>query len=190
MGQISGLVAIDADSMEAARELYRKLPRTAMITKTANGAHFLYRLTKGQIVPPRVKTQILGVPVDIRGEGSYVVAAPSIHPSGKRYQRVGRWELVSVPCFQMDWLTPCSSASTPRVKNVVRYIATIEAISGQGGHAATFRATCKLRDAGLTPEQALAELIEWNQTGNAQPPWSVRELLHKVESVFKRSPQC
>ena len=35
-----------------------------------------------------------------------------------------------------------------------------------------------------TPEQALAALIQWNET-NAFPKWNVRELLHKVEDAFK-----
>lgn len=71
-----------------------------------------------------------------------------------------------------------------RIRRPRSYIRTIHAISGQHGHNQTFRAACKLRDAGLTPEEALCELVIWNRT-NATPPWSVQELLHKVQSAYQ-----
>lgn len=56
------------------------------------------------------------------------------------------------------------------------------AIEGQGGHDTTFRAACALvLGFALTPSEALPLLEEWNQT--CLPPWSDRELLHKVESA-------
>lgn len=63
------------------------------------------------------------------------------------------------------------------------YIQRIEAVAGHGGHNATFRAACKLRDAGLSAEEALAVLEHWNAT-NAKPPWSTAELRHKILSVY------
>jgi hypothetical protein len=52
------------------------------------------------------------------------------------------------------------------------------------GHNTTFRAACKLRDAGLEYEDALALLIEWNET-NAHTPWSAKELSHKIDSAYQ-----
>lgn len=71
------------------------------------------------------------------------------------------------------------------MKHGPAYIAHIRAISGQGGHNATFRAACKLRDSGLGEAEALAALVEWNET-NAQPKWTVKELLHKVDDADNR----
>ncbi|MCH8839831.1 MAG: bifunctional DNA primase/polymerase [Planctomycetes bacterium] len=59
------------------------------------------------------------------------------------------------------------------------------AISGQGGHNATFHAACVLVIGfGLDREQSFALLCEWNQT--CQPPWTDRELEHKVDDALKQ----
>jgi len=73
--------------------------------------------------------------------------------------------------------------STVQVRKAVAYISRIEAVAGEGGHNATFRAACKLRDAGLSPEEAFSVLSDWNET-NASPPWSAKELEHKIRSAF------
>lgn len=58
------------------------------------------------------------------------------------------------------------------------------AISGQGGHAATFRAACVLCVGfDLGELDALALLREFNQ--RCQPPWTERELGHKVADALK-----
>lgn len=59
------------------------------------------------------------------------------------------------------------------------------AVSGQDGHGVTFHAACILvLGFGLTEGRALTLLREWNQT--CQPPWSERELLHKVQDAAKQ----
>ena len=188
-GRISRIAVLDADSARMAEQLLEKLPKTPMMTKTAKGLHLFYRLEKGQHVPPRVRVnQML---LDVRGEASYVVAAPSVHPeTAHRYERLGSWDLQQVPFFDASWVTAeepplCSSARN--VKNPTAYILRIRAVSGRGGSNATFRAACVLRDAGLSEAETLAAMIEWNQT-NAEPPWTVKELLHKVQDVFLKPP--
>lgn len=57
------------------------------------------------------------------------------------------------------------------------------AISGQGGHNATFHVAAVLGHRfALNDADALALLREWNAVA-CQPPWSERELQHKVASV-------
>lgn len=86
-----------------------------------------------------------------------------------------------VPYFDLAWLdAPIKQESRAPISIVSKYLSKINAVSGQGGHNQTYRAVSKLRDAGLTPEQALVELIEWNNAGHAKPAWSTRELLHKI----------
>lgn len=56
------------------------------------------------------------------------------------------------------------------------------AISGAGGHDATFRAACCLVRFGLTDGDAMILLRQWNGT-HCQPPWTERELIHKLKDA-------
>jgi hypothetical protein len=58
-----------------------------------------------------------------------------------------------------------------------------EAVSGQGGHDATYRAACALViDFDLSPEEAYPLLAAWNET-HCKPQWSERDLRHKLEDA-------
>ncbi|QDU39692.1 hypothetical protein Mal4_40380 [Maioricimonas rarisocia] len=61
------------------------------------------------------------------------------------------------------------------------------AISGQGGHAATYAAaTVLVHGFELDPEQALGILLD-HYNPRCDPPWSGKELRHKVEDAAKKS---
>ena len=66
------------------------------------------------------------------------------------------------------------------VDRAAAYLAKIPpAVSGESGHDVTFHAACVLvRDFDLSIEDALPILAEWND--RCSPPWSDRELLHKL----------
>jgi len=68
-----------------------------------------------------------------------------------------------------------------------RYLARMEpAIAGSGGHDRTFAAAAVLLHGfALDREAALALLREWNGT-HCRPPWSERELVHKIDSALAR----
>ena len=92
-GRISGnLVVIDFDKEELFQEFIKKLqgkPSLAValddtwIVKTGKGYHIYIKLGDPKLVPrtkPRLREGL-----DIKAEGGYVVAPPSIHPNGKQY---------------------------------------------------------------------------------------------------------
>lgn len=56
------------------------------------------------------------------------------------------------------------------------------AISGTGGHDATFRAACCLVRFGLSDAEAAVLLTEWNRT-HCNPPWTEKELAHKLSDA-------
>lgn len=68
-----------------------------------------------------------------------------------------------------------------------KYVAKLPpAVSGQGGHDVTFKAACVLAlGFGLPEPEAMQVLGEWNQT--CQPPWSDKDLVHKVRDAAKQS---
>ncbi len=60
------------------------------------------------------------------------------------------------------------------------------AVSGQGGHGATFHAACVLcLGFELSTDDALGLLLEWNS--GCQPPWSEKDLRHKVEDAARQT---
>ncbi|ACZ38911.1 bifunctional DNA primase/polymerase [Sphaerobacter thermophilus] len=81
------LVVLDVDrrhggdaTLAAVEREYEPLP-PAPAVRTGDGLH-LYYAAGGRPVP----TRVLGPGLELRGDGAYVVAPPSIHPSGTRYQ--------------------------------------------------------------------------------------------------------
>ena len=58
------------------------------------------------------------------------------------------------------------------------------ATAGNGGHAATFAAACRLVEFGLDEAGAWQVLCEWNET-HCQPPWGLSDLRHKLDNAFR-----
>src|SRR5260221_10307328 len=69
---------------------------------------------------------------------------------------------------------------------VTRYLDTCDhAISEERGHNTTFRVLCKVINGfNLSPEQSWEAAVYYNDT-KCDPPWSEKELKHKVDDAFK-----
>jgi hypothetical protein len=188
-GKVSGLVVVDCDSQKDTEYWLHNFPRSPLMVQTGGGGlHIYYKMADGEEIHNRVKLE--GRKIDIRGEGGYVAAPPSKHTSGQSYTWEKQDLSTPLPSFEKAWLADSgpilsfpARSETRVIRNAVAYIRRIHAVSGEGGHNATFRAACKLRDAGLSQGEALAVLADWNET-NASPPWSARELFHKVHSAY------
>jgi KaiC/GvpD/RAD55 family RecA-like ATPase len=72
------------------------------------------------------------------------------------------------------------------VERARKYLAKCPpSVSGQSGHNAAFHVACiLLHGFQLERDQAIGLMREWNQT--CQPPWSDRELEHKIDSATKQ----
>jgi putative DNA primase/helicase len=69
-----------------------------------SGRHCIFQYP--ETVEIRNSVGLVGEGLDIRGEGGYIVAAPSLHPSGKRY----RWLNDTLPALPPAWLIEKSTA--------------------------------------------------------------------------------
>ena len=129
---------------------------------------------------------------DIRGDGGYVLIPNSsvkangkdIHVTGQYQWRGDLNDLKSIPVFNPEWGQGDPSGTGQSVKNGREYIKHIKAVAGNGGHNETYRAVCKLQESGLSSTEAFAALVDWNET-NTDPAWTVKELQHKIESVYE-----
>jgi putative DNA primase/helicase len=200
-GAVSGLVAVDCDSVAAVAWADTHLPPTPMRTQTARGEHRYYRHPGDGPVrnAARVQTGDPAVTIDIRGDGGFVVAPCSVHASGVEYQRLGEWPPVSdLPVFQRSWIetrvqppapAPAPPAGVPVhggadvLTRARAYLAaTPPAIEGQGGDPHTYQVACRLvRGFDLSDAEALDLLRAWN--AGCVPPWSDLELDAKLTSA-------
>jgi hypothetical protein len=87
-GEISNLVVVDIDpmhggdhSIERLQQRFGPLPPTVE-SKTGGGGRHLYFAHPGNFCRNRAG---LAQGIDLRGDGGYVVAPPSVHPNGQRY---------------------------------------------------------------------------------------------------------
>jgi putative DNA primase/helicase len=111
-GRPSGVYVIDIDSYEALQRFIKAWgsawaeapPPALACVRTGRGIHIYLMLEQGHEIP--CSTGPKGSPlegIDVRGEGGYVLAPPSVHSSGRIY----RWDFSLIdgsahpPLFQM-----------------------------------------------------------------------------------------
>lgn len=110
-GKASGIFVVDIDvgegkaGPESLAELERKngtLPPTLRARTGSGGEHLFYRLPAGAAI--RNTAGRLGAGIDTRGSGGYVVAAPSVHPSGALYAWTTAAPVADPPAWLVDML--------------------------------------------------------------------------------------
>jgi len=81
---------------------------------------------------------------------------------------------------------PAKDGRIDVVERARRYMEQVDpSVSGQRGHDVAFRGACALvLGFGLSTEEALPLFAEWNQ--KCLPPWSEKELQHKLDSANKQ----
>lgn len=97
-GEISKVSVLDIDSQDALKLAKSKgLPKTKLIkTGKPNGWHCYYQYEPG-LRNWQARTDLPGI--DIRSDGGYVVAPPSIHPNGRQYKCLKDIALGSIPSW-------------------------------------------------------------------------------------------
>ncbi len=115
-GDTSGLLVLDVDGPEgeSALEWYGELPSTLEV-RTGKGRHLYFARGADAI---RNSASKLGAKLDVRGDGGYVVAPPSIHPNGGVYKWAsgrgpGKLELAPFPAALRDRLAGVVGAIGP-----------------------------------------------------------------------------
>ncbi len=204
-----GLTDVDLDCAAAIELAPQYLPPTLATTGRASApnSHWWYTcpgaVTKKYQFPGTKK-----MIVEIRSTGCQTVVGPSIHPSSEAYEWLtgepAKVEydvlskaveaLAAAVIAQSDERAPSPAQPAPRraavasddslLRRAAAYLdAMPPAISGQGGHDATYAAaTVLVHGFGLSPDDALRLLIE-RFNPRCQPPWTERELRHKVDDA-------
>lgn len=183
-GAISGVVVLDLDG-EAGRQSVEKmqLPATP-IARTGHGWHYYFKHPGGQ-----VENAVGFLPgVDVRGDGGYVVAPPSMHQSGVRY----RWllEPFETPLAELpDWLSrkaiKVRGGAESRPRDPWPDILRKRAPEGQRNQTITKIAGYLLRNPSFNHYSALELAFAWN-LAYCDPPLSRDEVLGVFNSIAAR----
>lgn len=103
------VVVLDGDDNEAVGLIRDRCPPTPMMTRTRRGYHFYYAHPGDGRIGQRTGTVIGGVrhAIDLKADGSVVVAPGSGHASGQLYEMTQAWtsEMVAeLPVYEPSWL--------------------------------------------------------------------------------------
>lgn len=209
-GEPIGAFVVDIDPRSSGWESlanleleYDELPHTVTARTAGGGEHRLYKL-------PTLATRLrskLATGIDILSTGRYFLVPPSRREDGRTYEWIhSPWttEIASPPDWLVDLVVdrsasqvdpvecdgPARHADVTIVKNgLARAKAYVDAVpgavSGQGGHAATFELAVKLvLGFDLNDADAYALMTRWNE--RCQPPWTERDLKRKLSEARKR----
>lgn len=176
-GKASGLLVLDVDPRHGGdatlAELERehgRLPDTVESLTGGGGRHILFRCPG---YPVKSGAGTLGPGLDVKADGGYIVAPPSLHLRGRRYE----WEVSSHPddipiAEPPAWLLAMLKAES----NGNRTAFTIpEAIREGERNATLYRLARSLKAKGLSFEANLAALKAEN-AAKCDPPLDEREV--------------
>lgn len=189
-----GLVVVDIDPRHTGDETWSRLcegrGRVDTVTTLTGGGGVHLWFVGGRAIPSSVGR--LGAGVDVRGEGGYVVAPPTLHESGRAYC----WEASSDPTEGAEpatlplWLA--GLCVMPSCGESARALSVREGFApgaiGAGERNDTLaRVACSLRARGLEAEALGEALAKVNAVACAEP-LPARELTRLVLGVCRRYP--
>jgi hypothetical protein len=196
-GAISDIVIVDCDDDDAIMWVLEHLPATPWIVQTGRGRQYGYRHPGYRVAN---RAHVGGMALDVRGDGGYVSAPPSVHKSGAVYAWVGRpWECDPPPVYDPAWLPAPPTAPTPtpppsgvsdaaRLRGAEAWFRSRDpAIAGQGGHLQTVKTAYRAATLGVSFADTLDLMRAWNAT--CQPPWTEAELQTFVRSAWAKAGQ-
>ncbi len=207
-----GVYAIDVDvddkinGLETLKQ-FPNPPKTLCQNTPRGGLHLLYQTDN-----PPINRNSAWPGIDIRGNGYYVLLAPSIHPNGKQYAwapNCAPWQIT--PHEYPDFFRPATKhVLTPepmalvagtlvmsdRLRRASAYLSKIDAaVQGNCGHnKLLWAAQCMVFGFLLSDEEAFNILaLEYNP--RCEPPWNMssgkdhKDFCRKINEARKNPPR-
>jgi hypothetical protein len=201
-GAVSGLVVLDVDarhggegSLARLEATYDRLPPTLTTQTGGGGRHYLFAHPGGGRIPNA--TCLFGWPgLDLRGDGGYIVAPPSLHASGRRYAWLDeRLPLAPLPAWLLELRLapvprphlPLPARPLPQHDAGAYWLArALEQARPGVRNALGFWLSCQLRDAGLSQAEAEPVLLAYAAAVPAgDHPYPSSEALESLRSAYR-----
>ena len=190
-GAPSGFVALDVDprhgghvSLEELEAKLGELPKTVEAETGSGGRHILFKHPGTKVSN---SAGLLGPGLDVRGDGGYIVAPPSLHASGRRYtwdptRHPAQMEPAELPLWLQEGLTRPETLNMPSLpKHALGQLAIAEVKPGQR-NTTLARLTGYLLRHRVSLGVSLELLKSWNLV-NCRPPLAEDELMRTVDSI-------
>jgi putative DNA primase/helicase len=189
-GAPSDLLVVDCDPRNGGpadrSELIERcgpIPDTAEATTGGGGRHLFFRYSGGAV------PKALAPGIDLKGDGGYVVVAPSIHASGNAYQ----WDGIAgakallnpadAPAWLLEYIAAARDGSRPESKPAP---GSEKVPKGKrNAHLASLAGTMRKR--GMSREAIEAALLEENRL-RCDPPLSDAEVRRVAASIASYRP--
>jgi hypothetical protein len=171
------------NTLSALEEKYGALPQTVEVITGGGGRHLYFQYPQqGAIFNSAGR---LGLCLDVRGNGGYVVAPPSIHETGRRYE-------FSVDSH--DWILPAPAwlvdlVQRPEGKKsavpVSEWLNLAKGVIEGQRNSSLARLAGKLLQCGFDPLMTLELCHAWNEA-RCKPPLEQAEVTRTVNSIAGR----
>lgn len=191
-GKVSGFIVLDVDlhpgcdgneTLEDLGAQNGRLPDTVESITGSGGRHILFAHPGYEV---RNKTGF-AAGLDVRADGGYIVAPPSMHGSGKEYE----WEASSnpddVPLAEIpEWLLKMITDKPPAETD--KHAASDDEVILKGSRNSSLASIAgKLRRSGLLQDAIEAALLKVNET-QCNPPLSQAEVKKIAQSISRYKP--
>lgn len=180
------------------REQGWQFPRSLSAHTPNSGAHVLLQ-SPYDYNPSVVLYKHRGL--EILGDGAQIVVAPSITEIGEYgWNNWGDEPVAPAPSWVVDLIQARrdermnrgerrtfehTAAIGERMRRAAAYLRRMSpAVSGAGGHNRLFRVACVIALEFDLPESAVLELLMNEYNPRCAPPWSEREVLHKIQDAY------
>lgn len=180
-GPPSQIIAIDCDGEKGIRDFeelegqHLPIARTIRSRTGGNGLHVIFAYPSDERIGNR--TKVGGTSIDVRGDGGYIIVAPSDHKSGRNYE----WEIspfgtkpAVLPSWLRDFITKRKSQKSRPAWLVGVNLSTAPGLSEGQRHDAACRLIGAHLGRGESREAVLKKALDWNQKN--EPPLPDDEL--------------
>jgi hypothetical protein len=142
-GEVSGLWVLDCDgpagiaAIEALEKKHGPLPTTLTVNTGGGGRHYYFAWPDDGSIGNRTKLHEL--PIDVRGDGGYVIVPPSLHRSARCYSwsiSPAQQPLAQAPAWLVALVRENGEATTPEIETVVEPSVEITGTTTTIGNAA------------------------------------------------------
>jgi hypothetical protein len=193
-GEASGWLVLDIDqrhggdaSLSELIEAHGELPQTLEARTGGGGYHIIFQYPKGSNI--RNSAGKLGEGIDVRAEGGYIIVAPSLHASGRRYEWQNNYQPAPVPEFLFKLLTEekhvPEASRAGKARSEAKSGAAIEGLINEGQRNETLfrRVAAPEAGRGSSYEEIEAAVIEVNER-QCSPPLDVDECRKIARSAY------